>query len=160
MEGETVRAKWCILAVVVRGKNKKKKKERKLLGKKRYPNRGFLVKRSFDSNTRQLRCLCWAAPTEMHFWVRQRRSEMEWNSKRAWDSKAKTPHFQTDFNDGSPKTIIDLQFQWCFFFITTIEMLLLFTKMSPQFLRRQFWLNHHWINVVKTYFCSNVIYIK
>ena len=76
MEGETVRAKWCILAVVVRGKNKKKK-ERKIVGKKRYPNRGFLVKRSFDSNTRQLRCLCWEAPTEMHFWVRQRRSEME-----------------------------------------------------------------------------------
>lgn len=126
MEGETVRAKWCILAVVVRGKNKKKK-ERKIVGKKRYPNRGFLVKRSFDSNTRQLRCLCWAAPTEMHFWVRQRRSEMEWNSKRAWDSKAKTPHFQTDFNDGSPKTIIDLQFQWCFFFY-----------------------NHHW-NVITIY---------
>ena len=33
MEGETVRAKWCILAVVVRGKNKKKK-ERKIVGKK------------------------------------------------------------------------------------------------------------------------------
>jgi len=33
VEGEMVYAKWCILAVVVIGENKKKKKDKKIVGK-------------------------------------------------------------------------------------------------------------------------------